>query len=137
MRLKKREPIISVPALQNSVPGGIRTHDLPLRRRTLYPAELQKHLRFFPYFQGFLTLEDRALARKSSKTSNENRLIRGGCFITPITPSLELSLIFVPQSVRIERPSCFSGSSESFVKNVLRRRVLYPTELLRHGWFYD
>ena len=26
-----------------AVPGGIRTHDLPLRRRTLYPAELQKH----------------------------------------------------------------------------------------------
>ena len=26
------------------VPGGIRTHDLPLRRRTLYPAELRKHL---------------------------------------------------------------------------------------------
>ena len=25
------------------VPGGIRTHDLPLRRRTLYPAELRKH----------------------------------------------------------------------------------------------
>ena len=24
------------------VPGGIRTHDLPLRRRTLYPAELQR-----------------------------------------------------------------------------------------------
>ena len=78
-------------------------------------------------------MEDRALARKSSKTSNENRLIRGGCFITPITPSLELSLIFVPQSVQIERPSCFSGSSESFVKNVLRRRSLYPTELRRHS----
>ena len=27
-----------------AVPGGIRTHDLPLRRRTLYPAELQKQL---------------------------------------------------------------------------------------------
>jgi len=52
--------------------------------------------------------------------------------MTPITPSLELSLIFFPQSVRIERPSCFSGSSESFVKNVLRRRVLYPAELRRH-----
>ena len=74
-------------------------------------------------------MEDRALARKSSKTSNENRLIRGGCFKTPLTPSLELSLIFVPQSVWIERPSCFSGSSESFVKNVLRRRTLYPAEL--------
>ena len=30
-----------------AVPGGIRTHDLPLRRRTLYPAELQKHLLSF------------------------------------------------------------------------------------------
>ena len=26
------------------VPGGIRTHGLSLRRRTLYPAELQRHL---------------------------------------------------------------------------------------------
>ncbi len=26
------------------VPGGIRTHDLPLRRRTLYPTELRKHI---------------------------------------------------------------------------------------------
>ena len=25
------------------VPDAIRTHDLPLRRRTLYPAELRKH----------------------------------------------------------------------------------------------
>ena len=71
-------------------------------------------------FKAFRPSRIRSLARKSSKTSNENRLIRGGCFITPIPPSLELSLIFVPQSVRIERPSCFSGSSESFVKNVLR-----------------
>ncbi len=29
-------------ALKN-VRDGIRTHDLPLRRRTLYPAELLKH----------------------------------------------------------------------------------------------
>lgn len=28
---------------ENSAPGGIRTHGLPLRRRTLYPAELQMH----------------------------------------------------------------------------------------------
>ena len=25
------------------VPGGIRTHGLSLRRRTLYPAELRRH----------------------------------------------------------------------------------------------
>ena len=31
-----------------AVPGGIRTHDLPLRRRTLYPAELQKHFAMSP-----------------------------------------------------------------------------------------
>ena len=29
------------------VPGGIRTHDLPLRRRTLYPAELQRLMQFW------------------------------------------------------------------------------------------
>ena len=28
---------------KRSVPDGIRTHDLSLRRRTLYPAELRKH----------------------------------------------------------------------------------------------
>ena len=83
-------------------------------------------------FKAFRPSRIRSLARKSSKTSNENRLIRGGCFITLITPSLELSLIFVPQSVRIERPSCFSGFPESFVKNVLRRRPLYPAELRGH-----
>ena len=27
-------------------PGGIRTHNLPLRRRMLYPDELQRHLFF-------------------------------------------------------------------------------------------
>ena len=27
-----------------SVPDAIRTHDLSLRRRTLYPAELRKHI---------------------------------------------------------------------------------------------
>ena len=40
--MKEAGTVFSVPALQISVPGGIRTHDLPLRRRTLYPAELQK-----------------------------------------------------------------------------------------------
>jgi hypothetical protein len=37
------------------VPDAIRTHDLPLRRRTLYPAELRKHAPFFglkPWFFG-------------------------------------------------------------------------------------
>ena len=27
---------------EGDVPGGIRTHGLPLRRRTLYPAELRR-----------------------------------------------------------------------------------------------
>ena len=27
--------------IENGPPGAIRTHDLPLRRRLLYPAELQ------------------------------------------------------------------------------------------------
>ena len=33
--------------------------DLPLRRRTLYPAELQKHLLFFPVFSRFLASQVR------------------------------------------------------------------------------
>ena len=40
---------------QKRVPDAIRTHDLPLRRRTLYPAELRKHAPFFglkPWFFG-------------------------------------------------------------------------------------
>ena len=32
--------------VKNSAPDGIRTHDLPLRRRTLYPAELQMHINY-------------------------------------------------------------------------------------------
>jgi hypothetical protein len=42
-----------------AVPGGIRTHDLPLRRRTLYPAELQKHLLIFPVFSRFFASQVR------------------------------------------------------------------------------
>lgn len=38
-----------------SVSDVIRTHDLPLRRRTLYPAELQKHIQLWT-FTGFLNL---------------------------------------------------------------------------------
>ena len=30
-------------AKKYGVPGGIRTHGLSLRRRTLYPAELRRH----------------------------------------------------------------------------------------------
>ena len=48
--MEEAETDFSVSALQKRVPGGIRTHDLPLRRRTLYPAELQKHLLIFPVF---------------------------------------------------------------------------------------
>ena len=29
---------------KDGTPGGIRTRDLPLRRRLLYPAELQAHM---------------------------------------------------------------------------------------------
>ena len=29
----------------NGIPDGIRTHDLPLRRRMLYPAELPKYIK--------------------------------------------------------------------------------------------
>ena len=32
------------------VPEVIRTPDLPLRRRSLYPAELRRHAAFFPIF---------------------------------------------------------------------------------------
>ncbi len=46
--------------LWKSAPGGIRTHGLSLRRRTLYPAELQAHiaksvqfLTFFAVFRPF------------------------------------------------------------------------------------
>ncbi len=30
----------------SGVLGGIRTHDLTIRNRTLYPAELQGHFRY-------------------------------------------------------------------------------------------
>ena len=36
-------------ALQNGAPGGTRTHDHPLRRRVLYPAELQARSRQHRY----------------------------------------------------------------------------------------
>lgn len=35
----------------------IRTSDLPLRRRPLYPAELRRHIQFSLYFQGFSAFE--------------------------------------------------------------------------------
>ena len=42
---KKRKPrYIKVFVIVNGVPDAIRTHDLSLRRRMLYPAELPGHL---------------------------------------------------------------------------------------------
>ena len=38
------------------VPGGIRTPDLPLRRRTHYPAVQRKQIQFLAYLLGFSTL---------------------------------------------------------------------------------
>ena len=35
---------------QNGDPGAIRTRDVPLRRRTLYPAEVRDHALESPYF---------------------------------------------------------------------------------------
>ena len=45
-RRTKEEPKapISGPSAFCGTPGAIRTRDLPLRRRTLYPAELRKHI---------------------------------------------------------------------------------------------
>ena len=40
----------------STAPGGIRTHGLSLRRRSLYPAELRKHVHFLAYLLGFLHL---------------------------------------------------------------------------------
>ena len=37
----------------STAPGGIRTHGLSLRRRSLYPAELRKHVHFLAYLLGF------------------------------------------------------------------------------------
>ena len=34
---------IAIFEAKNGAPGGIRTHDLLLRRQTLYPAELRVH----------------------------------------------------------------------------------------------
>ena len=33
--------------LFSSVPGAIRTRGVPLRRRTLYPTEVRRHIKFF------------------------------------------------------------------------------------------
>ena len=46
--LKQEKPLkplkIRLSRTSQSVPDAIRTHDLSLRRRTLYPAELLKHV---------------------------------------------------------------------------------------------
>ena len=48
MLVRKRNAASSIISracgVPNGVPGGIRTHGLPLRRRSLYPTELRKHL---------------------------------------------------------------------------------------------
>ena len=44
--MKRKCPPLKRQAL-SGVPGGIRTHGLSLRRRTLYPAELRRHIHLF------------------------------------------------------------------------------------------
>ena len=47
-RKKKPRPFLRVPV--GTVPEVIRTPDLPLSRRSLYPAELRRHAAFFSIF---------------------------------------------------------------------------------------
>ena len=45
---KRKKPENSTVSRLSGVPGEIRTPDLPLRRRTLYPAELRKQVFILP-----------------------------------------------------------------------------------------
>lgn len=46
-KVKRRKPSkIKAFDVPDGTPGAIRTRDLPLRRRTLYPAELRAHIKF-------------------------------------------------------------------------------------------
>ena len=55
-------PVIPKTAIRNAsalltgVPGRARTAGVPLRRRTLYPTEVQRRVLKMAYFQGFLPL---------------------------------------------------------------------------------
>ena len=40
--------LMSVPGQKSGAPGGIRTHDLLLRRQALYPAELRVRKAYYP-----------------------------------------------------------------------------------------
>ena len=58
---KSRKPLKKVFGVVCGAPEGIRIPDLPLRRRTLYPAELRAHIsfyrlwwRFWEHFRFFL-----------------------------------------------------------------------------------
>ena len=46
---RKKQPL---GLLMRGAPKGIRTPDLPLRRRSLYPAELWVHMRLSPVYYG-------------------------------------------------------------------------------------
>ncbi len=52
---KKRQSLLTIQSHRfiNNVPGGIRTPDRSLRRRMLYPAELQVQYRNRNYYTSF------------------------------------------------------------------------------------
>ena len=120
------------------VPGRIRTSDLSLRRRSLYPAELQR-----------LTLKYGLTMRFSAIRSGgrfmifcyatDNLLRVLGNFYFLLSPTLQAWLFtysdFFLDSIR---PAAhFSKLPWWQVYLLLRRRMLYPTELwrltLKHG----
>ena len=54
--VKLKNPLNKMISGNNAVPEVIRTPDLPLRRRSLYPAELRKHKKieiFYRYIRKY------------------------------------------------------------------------------------
>ena len=92
------------------VPEVIRTPDLSLRRRSLYPAELRKRMQQLFNFE-------------PSQDSNELPLRRRSLYPAELRKRMQQLFNFEPSQDSNELP--------------LRRRSLYPTELRKHMQQYS
>ena len=98
------------------VPARIRTGGVPLRRRTLYPAEVQRHLAIFGYFYS-THLPPFCERREVEQTLRRRTLY-------PAEVQRHLAIFDYFYSTHLP-PFC----QRREVKQTLRRRSLYPAEL--------
>ena len=81
---KRRSDHIGAPQEEYGALGGIRTHDLSLRRAALYPAELQAHYAINAYMN--VTPIKKIGAESESRTRTPLRALRPERSASAISP---------------------------------------------------